>query len=103
MKFAIGQESRRGGRRINEDRIGYWRSAEALLMVVADGLGGHAHGEVAAQMAVGHLGAAVAAQARPHVAKPALFLMRGAGGAHARVPRERGARGDTDSLRTSLA
>ncbi|HEY6821921.1 MAG TPA: protein phosphatase 2C domain-containing protein [Burkholderiales bacterium] len=103
MKFAIGGESRRGGRRANEDRIGYWRSGEALLMVVADGLGGHAHGEVAAQMAVDHLGAAFAAQARPKLANPAFFLMRAVDGAHAAIVHAARSKGMRDSPRTCIA
>ena len=35
-----------------QDRIGYSYTRDALLMVVADGMGGHLHGEVAAQIAV---------------------------------------------------
>ncbi len=103
MRFAIGGESRRGGRSINEDRIGHWRSAEALLMVVADGLGGHAHGEVAAQMAVEHLAEAFAAQARPKVANPAFFLTRSLEGAHAAIVHEARARGLKDFPRTCIA
>src|SRR3989442_8072480 len=41
MKFSIVHDSRRGMRRINEDRVGHWESPGALLMAVADGLGGH--------------------------------------------------------------
>ena len=37
----------------NQDRVGYWRTAATrCCMVVADGMGGHLHGEVAAQIAV---------------------------------------------------
>ena len=39
MKFSIVHDSRRGMRRINEDRVGHWESPGALLMAVADGLG----------------------------------------------------------------
>jgi hypothetical protein len=52
MKFTIYQESRTGKRANNEDRLAYCYSREALLMVVADGMGGHYYGEVAAQIAV---------------------------------------------------
>src|SRR2546422_7124629 len=40
MKFSIVHDSRRGMRRVNEDRVGHWESPGALLMAVADGLGG---------------------------------------------------------------
>ena len=45
MKFSIAEDSRVGARRYNQDRIGHWATSDALLMVVADGLGGHARGE----------------------------------------------------------
>src|SRR5207248_3311118 len=41
MKFSIYQESRKGARKANQDRVGYSYSREALLMMVADGMGGH--------------------------------------------------------------
>ena len=52
MRFTIYQESRVGGRANNEDRTTYCYSRDALLMVVADGMGGHHYGEIAAQIAV---------------------------------------------------
>ncbi|MDO4968133.1 MAG: serine/threonine-protein phosphatase, partial [Comamonadaceae bacterium] len=52
MKFSVFQLSRRGGRAINEDRMGYCYTREAALFLLADGMGGHAEGEVAAQLAL---------------------------------------------------
>ena len=40
MRFTIYQESRQGGRSNNEDRTTYCYSRDALLMVIADGMGG---------------------------------------------------------------
>ena len=40
MKFSIYQESRKGTRPNNEDRVGHSCGRDALLMVVADGMGG---------------------------------------------------------------
>ena len=37
MKFSIFQLSRRGGRELNEDRMGYCYTREAALLVLADG------------------------------------------------------------------
>src|SRR5229473_1103452 len=51
MRFSIFQESRKGGREANEDRTSYAYTRDSLLMVVADGMGGHLHGEVASQIA----------------------------------------------------
>lgn len=39
MRFTIYQESRQGSRNNNEDRTTYCYSRDALLMVVADGMG----------------------------------------------------------------
>ena len=41
MRFTIFQESRKGAREVNQDRIAYTYSRETLLLVVADGMGGH--------------------------------------------------------------
>ena len=52
MRFTIFQDSRLGDRKGNEDRVGYSYSRDVLLMVIADGMGGHEQGEVAAEIAV---------------------------------------------------
>ena len=52
MKFSVFQLSRRGGRKKNEDRMGYCYTRDAALFVLADGMGGHVEGEVAAQIAL---------------------------------------------------
>jgi serine/threonine protein phosphatase PrpC len=57
-------------------------------MVVADGLGGHLHGEMAAEIAVELLGAAFLREAQPRVGDPAAFLARALGAAHAAILRE---------------
>ena len=49
MRFSIYQESKKGGRKVNQDRMGYLYTRDSLLMLVCDGMGGHARGEVAAQ------------------------------------------------------
>lgn len=85
MKFAIAQQSRVGGRKYNQDRIGHWSTPGALLMVVADGMGGHAHGEIAAQVTVDILGRAFAQEAKPKLAEPARFLPRLIAAAHAGI------------------
>ena len=82
MKFAIHHESRIGHRSNNEDRIGYSHSRRALLAVVADGMGGHSQGEVAAQFAVDSLLDAFLREATPVLADPFLFLQNGFLAAH---------------------
>jgi PPM family protein phosphatase len=74
MKFTIYQESRIGRRRANQDRIAYCYSRDALLMVVADGMGGHLHGEIAAQIAVQYVTEQFREKARPSLPDPGFFL-----------------------------
>ena len=82
MRFSVYQESRIGKRSNNEDRIAYCYSRDALLMVVADGMGGHFYGEVAAQIAVQYLTAAFQREAQPTLTDPFLFLHKGMTNAH---------------------
>jgi serine/threonine protein phosphatase PrpC len=82
MKFTIAQDSRVGGRRNNQDRVAYSYSREALLMVVADGMGGHLHGEVAAQIAVQYLTETFQRESRPRLPDPFLYLSWGLTNAH---------------------
>ena len=37
MNFALAQDTRIGGRRVNQDRLGYWSTPGSMLMAVADG------------------------------------------------------------------
>lgn len=82
MKFTIYQESRPGKRPTNEDRIAYCYSRDALLMVVADGMGGHLHGEVAAQIAVQYITENFQREAKPDLKDPFLFLSGALTNAH---------------------
>jgi hypothetical protein len=65
MKFSVFQISRRGGREKNEDRMGYCYTRESGLFVLADGMGGHPEGEVAAQIALQTVSAMFQRQAKP--------------------------------------
>ncbi|MBR0567274.1 serine/threonine-protein phosphatase [Azoarcus sp. L1K30] len=82
MRFTIYQESRVGKRKNNQDRIAYCYSRDALIMVLADGMGGHLHGEVAAHIAVQYLTQAFQREAQPLLEDPALFLSRSLSSAH---------------------
>ena len=52
MKFSVFQVSRKGGRAQNEDRMGYCYTRRGAVFILADGMGGHPEGEVAAQLAL---------------------------------------------------
>jgi PPM family protein phosphatase len=101
MKFSIFQDSRIGGRSNNEDRLGYRYTRDALVMVVADGLGGHGHGEVAAEAAVRSIIATFDRQATPRLADPAGFLADALSGAHSAILAQSGIRHLDDLPRTT--
>ncbi len=82
MKFSIYQESQTGARSYNQDRTGYVFSRDALFMIVADGMGGHAQGEVAAQITVDTIGKRFQRDARPALASPLSFLGDAINAAH---------------------
>lgn len=102
MKFSIVRESRIGTRSYNQDRLGHWSAPEALLIAVADGMGGHAGGELAAQAAVDFLAGAFLAEATPRLDDPDAFLSRAIGRAHAAVVQRGMEAGLGDSPRTTL-
>ncbi|KAF7598630.1 MAG: phosphatase [Candidatus Dactylopiibacterium carminicum] len=85
MKFTIYQESRPGTRPNNQDRVAYSYTRESLLLVVADGMGGHLHGEVAAQIAVQYIVEAFQRAARPRIQDELMFLSRSLSNAHAAI------------------
>lgn len=82
MKFDVFQETRVGARPYNQDRLGHWSTSEALLLVLADGMGGHLYGEIAAQISVQFIAQSFQQEARPKVADPVLFLSRVLSNAH---------------------
>ena len=101
MRFSIFQESRKGGRPANEDRTSYAYTRDSLLMVVADGMGGHLHGEVASQIAAQLLTEAFKRDAKPKLADPFGFLQKSISDAHFALGDYANARGLTESPRTT--
>ncbi|MEY2632642.1 MAG: hypothetical protein RIR00_1296 [Pseudomonadota bacterium] len=76
MRFTIYQDTRQGGRSNNEDRLAYSYSRDALLLVIADGMGGHYYGEIAAQIAVQTLVDTFQREAKQSLPDPFRFLQR---------------------------
>jgi serine/threonine protein phosphatase PrpC len=82
MRFTIFQDSRQGDRTGNEDRVGYSYSRDVLLMCIADGMGGHLQGEVAAEIAVTEITRRFQQEARNKLRKPVDFLVSAIQSAH---------------------
>ena len=74
MRFSVYQVSRRGGREKNEDRMGYCYTRDTGLFALADGMGGHPEGDMAAQVALQTLAAIFQREAKPSLADPLKFL-----------------------------
>ena len=87
MNYTIVQESRVGGRRINQDRAAWLATDDAVLLLVADGMGGHLHGEVAAQIAVDTVSERFRHDAGTRLADPARFLATSLQQAHEAIVR----------------
>ncbi|WP_326538793.1 PP2C family protein-serine/threonine phosphatase [Pseudorhodoferax sp.] len=102
MKFSVFQVSRRGGRARNEDRMGYCYTRESGLFVLADGMGGHPEGDVAAQLAVQTVSSLHQQQATPRLAQAGDFLVHALLAAHRRILRYGNERGLADMPRTTL-
>ncbi len=102
MKFSVFQVSRRGGRDKNEDRMGYCYTREACLFVLADGMGGHPDGEVAAQIAIQTVSAWFQREAKPALNDLREFLSTALLAAHQQVLRHASDRGMLDTPRTTL-
>jgi serine/threonine protein phosphatase PrpC len=82
VKFTIFQESRIGKRKANQDRIAHCYTRDALLMVLADGMGGHLHGEIAAHIAMQSITQSFQRKAQPTLLDPGLFLSQSLTSAH---------------------
>lgn len=102
MKFTIHQGSRQGPRPYNQDRLAYSYSKDALLLVIADGMGGHRHGEVAAQLAVKTLTDAFQLMATPSLEDPAQFLKDHIQQIHDAIDRQTVALGLFEAPRTTI-
>ena len=102
MKFSVFQVSRRGGREKNEDRMGYCYTRESGLFVLADGMGGHPDGEVAAQLALQAISALYQKEARPVISDVSGFLGTSLMAAHHQIIRYASEKGMLDTPRTTL-
>lgn len=102
MKFSVFQVSRKGGREINEDRMGYCYTRSAGIFFLTDGMGGHPQGEVAAQLALQVMAAMFQKEARPALPDVALFLTTAVTSAHRQIVRYAIERNMLDAPRTTV-
>ena len=102
MKFSVFQVSRKGGRFKNEDRMGYCYTRESGLFVLADGMGGHPEGEVAAQLALQTVAALYQREAQPVLKDPRSFLPGAVMAAHQQIMRYAGNKAMLDTPRTTV-
>ncbi|MDR2788317.1 MAG: protein phosphatase 2C domain-containing protein [Candidatus Accumulibacter sp.] len=101
MKFTIYQESRLGKRKNNEDRLAHCYSRDALLLVIADGMGGHYYGEIAAQIAVQCITESFQREANSKISDPLSFINRTMINAHRAIFDFASAHKLSDSPRTT--
>jgi PPM family protein phosphatase len=87
MNFSIHQASHIGNRRFNQDRVAYAYTNDSLLLVLADGMGGHLHGELAASLTVETFVESFGRQAQPRIASPDNFILSTMNHAHERIMR----------------
>lgn len=102
MKFSVFQISRRGGREKNEDRMGYCYTKASGLFLLADGMGGHPEGEVAAQIALQVISALYQKEAQPEVKDVKAFFSMAVMTAHRQILRYAAEHGLIDTPRTTL-
>ena len=102
MKYSIAQQSNQGGRDYNEDRTAIFEREDALLLVLADGLGGHAGGDVASQALVDALGASFRNASMEQLEKADNFLSLSINYAHHMIHRRALSQGfDVESPKTT--
>ncbi|WP_396269270.1 PP2C family protein-serine/threonine phosphatase [Ideonella sp.] len=102
MRFSVYQVSRKGGREKNEDRMGYCYTRDAGLFALADGMGGHPEGEVAAQLALQTMAAAFQREAKPQLKNPLRFLQESILAGHYQLLRYATDKSLVDTPRTTM-
>lgn len=102
MQFSVYQESQIGGRKVNQDRMGYCFTRDALLLLLADGMGGHIRGEMASTIAMQTIGTMFQQHATPYIKKPERFLEDSFIAAHREVHRYREINNLPETPRTTI-
>lgn len=74
MKYELAQGTRQGARAVNEDRVAVVERDNAVLLVAADGLGGHSGGALAAQLLTQMMTHTFLNVKQPKISSPSAFL-----------------------------
>jgi PPM family protein phosphatase len=102
MRFSVYQESHIGGRKTNQDRMGYSFTRDALLLLLADGMGGHIQGERAATIALQTIASLFQQTANPYIRRPERFLEESFFAAHREIHRYRAVNDLPETPRTTI-
>ncbi len=102
MKFSVFQISRKGGREKNEDRMGYCYTKDSGLFLLADGMGGHPEGEIAAQIALQVVSTRFQQEAKSAIKDIEDFFSTAILAAHRQILRYAAEKGLADTPRTTL-
>jgi protein phosphatase len=102
MRFSVYQETHIGGRKSNQDRMGYCFTRDTLLLLLADGMGGHIQGEIAATISMQTISALFQQNANPYIKKPERFLEDSFMAAHREIHRYRAVNNLPETPRTTI-
>ncbi len=102
MRFSVFQVSRQGGRRNNEDRLGYSYTRDSAVLMLADGMGGHPEGEVAARLAIETVAGLFQKMAQARLHDTADFLEQAMMAAHRKILQYAAEHALPDTPRTTL-
>ena len=102
MDYSVTQQSHQGGRDYNEDRTAIFEKDGTIFLVLGDGLGGHAGGEIASQALIDALGDSFNQASEEQLNDPGTFLTLAINFAHHTVHRRAANQGmDVDSPKTT--
>lgn len=101
MKHSLSHYSLQGGRSSNQDRVAYAERDNSVLLVLADGLGGHQGGDIAAEVFTRSVVQSYLGVKQPVIREPSAFIALSMLGAHHQVVAQRKVLGDDAKPRTT--
>ena len=98
MQYSLAQQSQIGARETNQDRIACVEANNAVLLVLADGLGGYARGELAAETFANSIVKSFNSASKGIISDPTTFIILSIMHAHSVINRRAKDEGITVSL-----